>query len=33
MSGVYRIRNKVNNKCYYGSAGNINKRLIDTNES
>jgi group I intron endonuclease len=26
MVGIYRIRNKINNKCYYGSANNIKKR-------
>jgi group I intron endonuclease len=26
MIGIYRIRNVVNNKCYYGSAKNITRR-------
>ena len=26
MIGIYRIRNLVNNKCYYGSAKKINRR-------
>lgn len=26
MTGIYRIRNIINNKCYYGSAKNINRR-------
>ena len=26
MIGIYRIRNIINNKCYYGSAKNIEKR-------
>lgn len=26
MTGIYRIRNIINNKCYYGSAKNIKKR-------
>lgn len=26
MIGIYRIRNIVNNKCYYGSSKNINRR-------
>lgn len=26
MIGIYRIRNKVNDKCYYGSSKNIEKR-------
>jgi group I intron endonuclease len=26
MIGIYRIKNKVNNKCYYGSSKNIDKR-------
>lgn len=26
MVGIYRIRNILNNKCYYGSSKNINKR-------
>lgn len=26
MIGIYRIRNKVNGKCYYGSSKNIEKR-------
>lgn len=25
-SGIYRIRNTINNKCYYGSAINLDKR-------
>ncbi len=26
MIGVYRIKNKINKKCYYGSSKNIEKR-------
>lgn len=26
MVGIYRIRNKINNKCYYGSSKDIDKR-------
>lgn len=26
MIGIYRIKNLVNEKCYYGSSKNINKR-------
>jgi group I intron endonuclease len=26
MTGIYKIRNKINNKCYYGSAKNIKRR-------
>jgi predicted GIY-YIG superfamily endonuclease len=26
MIGIYRIRNIINNNCYYGSSKNINKR-------
>ena len=26
MIGIYRIRNKINGKCYYGSSKNIEKR-------
>lgn len=26
MTGIYRIRNLINNKCYYGSAKNIKRR-------
>jgi len=26
MIGIYRIRNLINNNCYYGSAKNINRR-------
>jgi len=26
MIGIYRIRNVINNKCYYGSSKNINRR-------
>lgn len=28
MIGIYRIRNVVYNKCYYGSSKNINKRWL-----
>lgn len=28
MIGIYRIKNLVNNKCYYGSSKKIEKRLI-----
>ena len=27
MVGIYRIKNLVNNKCYYGSSKEIEKRL------
>ena len=27
MIGIYRIKNLVNNKCYYGSSKQIEKRL------
>jgi len=26
MIGIYRIKNKINDKCYYGSSKNIEKR-------
>jgi len=28
MIGIYRIKNLVNNKCYYGSSKNIEKRCL-----
>ena len=28
MTGIYRIRNKINGKCYYGSSINIKKRRL-----
>lgn len=28
MIGIYRIINRVNNKCYYGSSNNIEKRWL-----
>ena len=29
MIGIYRIKNIINNKCYYGSSKHIEQRFIE----